>query len=600
MSTSRDAPNPLRPYYVPPPSFGTADPSSHDAGSGNSSSSHFYYRRSPTPPPHTSRGAAGRSRLGASARDILSDLDYDEIVGESGPATLADWAKRLADQAVWNYTSVFLSQPFEVAKLVLQCRMISGQELGPGGVVVARGTGPGVHSDDLNSSDSDPENPSYFTSTTPSASRQHASTRRRPATPPRSESTTPTPPSSRRAQQPPIYHPYQTHRYKLALRRPDSLLEILAQLWSKESAWGVWKGTNVSFVLNVLQRTVESWTRSLLAALLNLPDPGSLSGSAGSSRSGGALLPGGSLDVADSPSPWVSVGVVVAAAGIAGLVLAPLDIIRTRLIITPSSPPSSSSSPTSPTSLTQSSDSSPHHQPRTLIPSLRALPTLLPHPTLLTPTFLHATLPSLLAASAPLLLRSAPLRIDPLHSPSAYSAATFLAALAELAVKLPLELVLRRAQVAVLQEWAAETQQPQQAPLKRKKRAVAPSSGSRGRQPRRVGEPSPSPRSETGAAPSDEDAALPTVVDVGPYRGVFGSLWFVVRDEGVSVVGPPPPLRGGGKRLGPTPMSGMAGQQRLRKGQGPAGLWRGWRVGFWGLVGVWGAAALGGAGGGEF
>ena len=29
------------------------------------------------------------------------------------------------------------------------------------------------------------------------------------------------------------------------------------------------------------------------------------------------------------------------------------------------------------------------------------------------------------------------------------------------------------------------------------------------------------------------------------------------------------------------------------------GLWRGWRVGFWGLVGVWGAAACGG-GGAEF
>ena len=28
------------------------------------------------------------------------------------------------------------------------------------------------------------------------------------------------------------------------------------------------------------------------------------------------------------------------------------------------------------------------------------------------------------------------------------------------------------------------------------------------------------------------------------------------------------------------------------------GLWRGWRVGFWGLVGVWGAVACGGGSGG--
>lgn len=43
------------------------------------------------------------------------------------------------------------------------------------------------------------------------------------------------------------------------------------------------------------------------------------------------------------------------------------------------------------------------------------------------------------------------------------------------------------------------------------------------------------------------------------------------------------------------------GKER-RKGQGVEGLFRGWRVGMWGLVGVWGAATLGGVGGkgGEF
>ena len=49
-----------------------------------------------------------------------------------------------------------------------------------------------------------------------------------------------------------------------------------------------------------------------------------------------------------------------------------------------------------------------------------------------------------------------------------------------------------------------------------------------------------------------------------------------------------------------TPKGGFVPRARVRKGQGIRGLWRGWRVGFWGLVGVWGAAALGGAGGGEF
>ncbi len=111
--------------------------------------------------------------------------------------------------------------------------------------------------------------------------------------------------------------PTTTHR--LELRRPDSLLEVISQLWQKEGAWGVWKGANATFVYSVLLKTIESWTRSLLAALLNAPDPG--------------LLPRvgvGGVNVADSSSPLTSLGIVVAAAGIAGVLLVPLDIIRTR------------------------------------------------------------------------------------------------------------------------------------------------------------------------------------------------------------------------------------------------------------------------------
>lgn len=83
-----------------------------------------------------------------------------------------------------------------------------------------------------------------------------------------------------------------------------------------------------------------------------------------------------------------------------------------------------------------------------------------------------------------------------------------------------------------------------------------------------------------------------TIVEPGPYRGVLGTMWFIVRDEGVQVVGP-------GAAKGKAAAASFSARTRIRKGQGVNGLWRGWRVGFWGLVGVWGAAAMGG-GGGEF
>jgi mitochondrial fusion and transport protein UGO1 len=79
-----------------------------------------------------------------------------------------------------------------------------------------------------------------------------------------------------------------------------------------------------------------------------------------------------------------------------------------------------------------------------------------------------------------------------------------------------------------------------------------------------------------------------TVVDVGAYRGVVGTMWGIVKEEGAD----------GDQKSSTTAV------RRKRKGQGIEGLWRGWRVGMWGLVGIWGAAALGsthGVGqGGEF
>lgn len=74
-------------------------------------------------------------------------------------------------------------------------------------------------------------------------------------------------------------------------------------------------------------------------------------------------------------------------------------------------------------------------------------------------------------------------------------------------------------------------------------------------------------------------------------------MWFIVRDEGVQVVGPGAAHAMSQQAEG-RPAT-FSARTRIRKGQGVHGLWRGWRVGFWGLVGVWGAAALGG-GGGEF
>lgn len=72
-------------------------------------------------------------------------------------------------------------------------------------------------------------------------------------------------------------------------------------------------------------------------------------------------------------------------------------------------------------------------------------------------------------------------------------------------------------------------------------------------------------------------------------------MWSIAREEGES--------------SSPEPITSVAVTKPLRKtkkvqkkGQGIEGLWRGWRVGVWGLVGMYGSKAMSGVGSteGEF
>ena len=69
----------------------------------------------------------------------------------------------------------------------------------------------------------------------------------------------------------------------------------------------------------ILLKSLESFSRSLLSALFNLPDPSILAQSANAG-----------LDVVDAAYPWTSLSIAVAASAIAALITSPIDIVRTR------------------------------------------------------------------------------------------------------------------------------------------------------------------------------------------------------------------------------------------------------------------------------
>lgn len=105
MSTSREGPNPLRPYYIPP-SIGipqdvpvSTNTGTHGVGLKNGSAASY----------------------ASSARDIFSDIDYSDYLSDTSPSTIESLQK-LINETFTNYAGILCAQPFEVAKTVLQVK----------------------------------------------------------------------------------------------------------------------------------------------------------------------------------------------------------------------------------------------------------------------------------------------------------------------------------------------------------------------------------------------------------------------------------------------------------------------------------------------
>ncbi|KXJ93411.1 mitochondrial carrier domain-containing protein [Microdochium bolleyi] len=502
MASPREGVNPLRPYYIPP----TIGEQTEKA----------LPSRPPTVP---SSGGHPSARYASKARDIFQDIDYQSYLDDSSPSTFQS-AKNLVDELLWKYSSVLMSQPFEVAKTILQVRLqddLGGLTPRPAAISRAPSSASGIisppHStiwDQDRESDSDPDEIAYFTSNAPmTPTPSGRSRRRRPSTPTESLNET--------------SESIAASMHQLTIKRPDSIFEVISQLWGKEAAWGVWKGTNATFLYTVLQSLLENWSRSLLSALLNVPDLGL--------KDDVDRL----VDVA-SPYPWLSLGVAAAAAVATGLALAPLDLVRTRLIVTATSRGS-----------------------RRTLKTLEALPSWTCAPSLVAPTIFNALVHPILTLSTPLVLRSQFL-IDRDLSPTTFSIARFLTSCTSLFVKLPLETVLRRGQVQILSNEEHLRAMGNAASL----------------------EPVVTPGPYNGVVGTmytivTEEGSRP--IPIPASKGAAGRH-----------------KRGKSKAAAAATTSEIV----YRKGQGLPGLWRGWKVSAWGLAGLWVASMVGAGGEGEF
>ncbi|KAJ5665285.1 uncharacterized protein N7477_007733 [Penicillium maclennaniae] len=476
---SREGINPLRPYYIPQTGL-----------SPNTT-------QEPAPSAHV---------FGSSARDFIPDLDYGDYLDAS--PSVSDWVRDAVNRALVRYTQVLTAQPFDVAKTILQVYVVPDATEDQ----ARKSTpAPGGSSYDSASESSDDES-TYFTSAAPSTS-------------------TPTTPRSRRGRhyitdRSGYIRPDDpaTSKHALTIKNPSSLMDVLSQLWSTSGPSSPWKASNATFIYSLLLPTLNTFIRSLLSAIVGLPEA-DISSSM-------------TADILTASSPLVTLLLSFISSSVSALVLSPIDTARTFLMLTPAT-----------------------HGPRSLVRAIRELPT--PNCTVpqhLVPiTILHSSLPNFIMTSTPLFLKSY-LSIDPLLNPSMWNLFTFLSSGLELAVRFPLETVLRRAQIATYTSLS----------LRQK------SSGG-------------SIRAASIDA-SDVETIVPTP---RTYRGIIGTMWHIVHEEGVSPN--PSDLERISQATGrPTTQRQL---QKRQQGQGIQGLYRGWRVGMWGIAGIWGASILGGMSG---
>ncbi|KAJ8101758.1 mitochondrial carrier domain-containing protein [Lipomyces tetrasporus] len=405
----------LRPYYQRPELVfhnGVPDLAITKAGNGTSSN---------TP----DLGGGGLLGLSSSRADsILADLDYADYLELPNTSELV---RGLTNAMLTRYSSTFLAQPFEVAKMVLQCgkydrlrtRTESSPSMGTDSSATKKGSSQkrgrrgwmdDIDTFEIDDLDDEVDEVQYFSTLGESSSRQSVKPKRAGSV---SSSGSAESSSSRGSTSKRSNAGWAMQRrksepaaeiYQIGSHRPY-LLGAMGALWTKDGPWGVWRGTNVTFVQNIMFTTLESWLSAFFSAVLSLPDP--------------ALL-----EIADSSHPLVSLVASVAATTLTALVLSPLDIVRTKLILTPSDA-----------------------QPRSIVASLQCLPSLTCPSDLLLPTTLLAAVPKLISRGTPYLLRTK-WGIEQYTTPMLFSVLSLASSVTELFVRLPLETVLRRGQLA--------------------------------------------------------------------------------------------------------------------------------------------------------
>ncbi|ODV95755.1 hypothetical protein PACTADRAFT_40691 [Pachysolen tannophilus NRRL Y-2460] len=319
-----------------------------------------------------------------SDKNMYSDLEFQEYFDYNN---LRELIKSLINSFIKNYVRILISQPFEVSKLLLQVGSFN-TSIEPKNVGYQEKKYLDSLSDVGDDEEDDENDEIDFFVAAPDEQDYSMLT-----SSPKDDSKKQ---HSRRKQGRHHIQPLSLHT-----------IDIMSSLLSKEGTKGLWRSINTSFIYQTLSNTIEAWLTGFLSPLLNIPDPFF-------------------IDIIHSSNPFKSLCLSIVAGVLTGLVLQPVELIKFKFSVTS-------------TNLNFAKRSF-----RKTITSFEPKNFLIPY-SLILPAFNYFLSANFIKKYVPYLLFTK-FNIDNYTSPVLYSATTLLTSISELFIKLPLELLLRRAQ----------------------------------------------------------------------------------------------------------------------------------------------------------
>lgn len=367
-------------------------------------------------------------------KNMVSDLEFSEYFDLNN---IGELLKSLINSFVRNYIRCLVSQPFEVARLLLQVGDF--QTLKSTALNLSGGSGPGSSSglsssskkriqfdefteqekNEKNSNDDamdiydtyddedDDDELNYFQPINPTESEIiHSKTRtikKKTIKPKKFKSSS---------------EAVKEVRCKHYLK-PVSLntVDVMSTLLTAEGLRGLWRGSNITFITNALSSTLEAWITGFVSPFLQIPDPFF-------------------VDVTHSSDPSTTLILSLSASVLTGLLLAPLDLIRTKMIVTTI-----------------------NKNERSIRNSIYNLKFYTIPISLILPTILNSLSNNFFKKFTPYLLY-VKFGIDSISSPALFSTVKLLSSILELFIKLPIETLLRRSQVHYLLKNAKSSSNP--------------------------------------------------------------------------------------------------------------------------------------------